>query len=131
TNSTFLHLTIPWVLISGAIIQVYVSRLQVTGGGRFGSVISSIYVAVGATGTGFGFRSFFPLSQRKLTVLQPGPCFLGLKCFSLLFGKAPNNLVLLFLTASGRLFGSFPFSTAQLPYPKKCGPIKTPLFASF
>ena len=30
TNLTFLHLTVPWVLISGAIIQAYVSRLQVT-----------------------------------------------------------------------------------------------------
>lgn len=54
-NPTFLHLTIPWVLISGAIIQAYVSRLQVTGGGRFGSVISSIYVGVWATWTWFRF----------------------------------------------------------------------------
>lgn len=55
TNPVFLHLTVPWVLISGAIIQAYVSRLQVTGGGRFGSVISSIYVAVWATWTWFRF----------------------------------------------------------------------------
>ncbi len=55
TNPVFLHLTVPWVLISGVIIQAYVSRLQVTGGGRFGSVISSIYVAVWATWTWFRF----------------------------------------------------------------------------
>ncbi len=54
-NFAFLHLTVPWVLISGAIIQAYVSRLQVTGGGRFGSVISSIYVAVWAAWTWFRF----------------------------------------------------------------------------
>lgn len=54
-NPTFLHLTVPWVLISGAIIQIYVSRLQVTGGGRFGSVIPSIYVAVWAAWTWFRF----------------------------------------------------------------------------
>ncbi|XP_038154995.1 uncharacterized protein LOC119792447 [Cyprinodon tularosa] len=54
-NPSLLHLTIPWVLISGAIIQAYVSRLQVTGGGRFGSVISSIYVVVWATWTWFRF----------------------------------------------------------------------------
>lgn len=54
-NPAFLHLTVPWVLISGAIIQGYVSRLQVTGGGRFGSVISSIYVAVWATWTWYRF----------------------------------------------------------------------------
>lgn len=54
-NQAFLHLTVPWVLISGAIIQAYVSRLQATGGGRFGSVISSIYVVVWATWTWFRF----------------------------------------------------------------------------
>lgn len=54
-NPAFLHLTVPWVLISGAIIQAYVSRLQVTGGGRFGSVISSIYAVVWATWTWFRF----------------------------------------------------------------------------
>lgn len=55
TNPPFLQLTVPWVVISGAVIQMYVSRLQVTGGGQFGSVISSIYVAVWATWTWFRF----------------------------------------------------------------------------
>lgn len=55
TNPAFLYLTVPWVLISGAIIQAYVSRLQVTGAGRFGSVIPSTYVAVWATWTWFRF----------------------------------------------------------------------------
>jgi len=54
-NPALLYMTVPWVLISGAIIQAYVSRLQVTGGGRFGSVISSIYVVVWATWTWFRF----------------------------------------------------------------------------
>lgn len=54
-NPAFLYLTVPWVLISGAIIQAYVSRLQVAGGGRFGSVISSIYVVIWATWTWFRF----------------------------------------------------------------------------
>ena len=54
-NNSFLHLTIPWVLISGAIIQLYISRLQVRGGLRFGSVIPSFYVAVWATWTWFRF----------------------------------------------------------------------------
>lgn len=54
-NLSFLHLTVPWVLISGTIIQAYVSRLQVAGGGRFGSVIASIYVVVWATWTWFRF----------------------------------------------------------------------------
>lgn len=55
SNPSFLHLTVPWVLISGAVVQVYVGRLQVTDSGRFGSVISSVYVAVWATWTWFRF----------------------------------------------------------------------------
>lgn len=54
-NPAFLHLTLPWVLISGAIIQVYVSRLQVASGSRFGSVIPSVYAAVWATWSWFRF----------------------------------------------------------------------------
>ncbi|MEQ2206254.1 hypothetical protein XENOCAPTIV_026574 [Xenoophorus captivus] len=57
-NPSLLHLTIPWLLISGAIIQAFVSRLQVTGGGRFGSVISSIYVVLQlSTEADYGFTA--------------------------------------------------------------------------
>lgn len=55
TNPAFLHLTLPWVLISGAILQAYVSRLQVASGGRFGSVIPSVYTTVWATWAWFRF----------------------------------------------------------------------------
>ncbi|KAG7259632.1 hypothetical protein CRUP_036756 [Coryphaenoides rupestris] len=55
TNSSFLHLTVPWVLISGAIIQVYVSQVQIRGIGRFGSVIPFFYAVVWATWTWFRF----------------------------------------------------------------------------
>ena len=55
TNSSFLHLTVPWVLISGAVIQGYVSQVQVRGGRRFGSVIPFFYVVVWATWTWFRF----------------------------------------------------------------------------
>lgn len=51
----FFDLTVPWVLIPGAIIQAYVSRLQVKGGQRFGSVIPSFYVAIWATWSWFRF----------------------------------------------------------------------------
>lgn len=51
----FLDLTVPWVLIPGAIIQGYVSRLQVQGGQRFGSVIPSFYVVIWAIWTWFRF----------------------------------------------------------------------------
>lgn len=52
-QKSFLDLTVPWVLIPGAIIQGYVSRLQVQGGQRFGSVIPSFYLAFWATWTWF------------------------------------------------------------------------------
>ena len=54
-NPSFLHLTVPWVLISGAIIQVYVSQVQIRGSGRFGSVIPFFYAVVWATWTWFRF----------------------------------------------------------------------------
>lgn len=43
------HLTIPWVLIPGALFQIYVSRIQVRGGRRFGSVLPFCYAAIWAT----------------------------------------------------------------------------------
>lgn len=58
-NPTFLHLTVPWVLISGAIIQIYVSRLQVTDGGRFGSITPAMYAIVWAAWTWFRFAGTF------------------------------------------------------------------------
>ncbi|XP_028816829.1 uncharacterized protein LOC114768621 [Denticeps clupeoides] len=54
-SMSFLHMTIPWVLIPGAIMQGYVSRLQVQRGKRFGSVIPSFYTAVWATWTWYRF----------------------------------------------------------------------------
>ncbi|XP_070412011.1 uncharacterized protein [Nothobranchius furzeri] len=98
-NPSFLHLTVPWVLISGGIIQTYVSRLQVTGEGRFGSVISSIYVVVWATWTWFRFAGF----QLQLPVLAAygftagGVALLVINAFLMLIA-AYRNVVLLFLT---------------------------------
>ncbi|XP_069752271.1 uncharacterized protein [Narcine bancroftii] len=43
------HLTVPWVLIPGALFQIYISRIQVRGGRRFGSVLPFCYAAVWAT----------------------------------------------------------------------------------
>lgn len=48
-----LNMTVPWVFIPGTIIQGYVSRLQVRGGQRFGSIIPSFYLAIWATWTWF------------------------------------------------------------------------------
>ncbi|XP_062281851.1 uncharacterized protein LOC133986090 isoform X1 [Scomber scombrus] len=119
TNPSFLHLTIPWVLISGAIIQAYVSRLQVTGAGRFGSVMSSIYVAVWATWTWFRFAgNLLQLSTGAAYGFTAGAiAFLVINAFLMLIA-AYRNLVLLFLTAFMEVvLVCFLLSTLQrLPY---------------
>ncbi|XP_071314303.1 uncharacterized protein [Trachinotus anak] len=119
TNPSFLNLTVPWVLISGAIIQAYVSRLQVTGGGRFGSVISSIYVAVWATWTWFRFAGdllqFSTVASYGFTA--GAIAFLVINAFVMLIA-AYRNLVLLFLTTIMEVvLVCFLLSTLQrLPY---------------
>uniref|UniRef100_A0A3Q3F6A9 Threonylcarbamoyl-AMP synthase n=1 Tax=Kryptolebias marmoratus TaxID=37003 RepID=A0A3Q3F6A9_KRYMA len=96
-NPSFLHLTVPWVLISGAIVQVYVSRLQVTGGGRFGSVISSLYVVVWATWTWFRFAVQPGIYTEENYGFTAGAiAFLVINAFLIMI--ASRNLVLLFLT---------------------------------
>ncbi|XP_040028724.2 uncharacterized protein LOC120817034 isoform X1 [Gasterosteus aculeatus] len=99
TNPTFLHLTVPWVLISGGIIQAYVSRLQVTGTGRFGSVIASIYVAVWATWTWFRFAAdLLQFSRHAAYAFTAGAIALLVINAFLMLIAAFRNLVLLFLT---------------------------------
>lgn len=66
TNPTFLQLTLPWVLISGAIIQIYVSRLQVTDGGRVGSIIPSVYAVVWAAWTWFRFAGIIHFINKSV-----------------------------------------------------------------
>ncbi|XP_040904820.1 uncharacterized protein LOC121188940 [Toxotes jaculatrix] len=119
SNPTFLNLTVPWVLISGAIIQVYVSRLQVTGGGHFGSVISALYVAVWATWTWFRFAgNLLQLSTEASYGFTAGAiAFLVINVFLMLIA-AYRNLVLLFLTTVMEVvLVCFLLSTLQrLPY---------------
>ncbi|KAM4555105.1 uncharacterized protein PAE49_014272 [Odontesthes bonariensis] len=118
-NPALLHMTVPWVLISGAIIQAYVSRLQVTGGGRFGSVISSIYVVVWATWTWFRFAgNELQLStEAAYGFTAGGIAFLLINAFLMLIA-AYRNLVLLFLTTVMEVvLVCFLLSTLQqLPY---------------
>lgn len=68
-NPTFLHLTVPWVLISGTVIQIYVSRLQVIDGGRFGSIIPSMYAVVWAAWTWFRFAGIFSFQKTSVHVV--------------------------------------------------------------
>ncbi|KAF3838179.1 hypothetical protein F7725_009947, partial [Dissostichus mawsoni] len=114
-NPAFLHLTVPWVLISGAIIQAYVSRLQVTGGGRFGSVIPTIYVALSAEAA-YGFTAgAIALLVINAFLMLIGKLFF---MFILSMSAAYRNLVLLFLTSVMEVvLVCFLLSTLQrLPY---------------
>ncbi|XP_072252015.1 uncharacterized protein [Leuresthes tenuis] len=118
-NPALLHMTVPWVLISGGIIQAYVSRLQVTGGGRFGSVISSIYVVVWATWTWFRFagNQLQFSTEAAYGFTAGGIAFLLINAFLMLIA-AYRNLVLLFLTTVMEVvLVCFLLSTLQqLPY---------------
>ncbi|XP_054870920.1 uncharacterized protein si:ch211-153b23.3 [Amphiprion ocellaris] len=118
-NPALLHLSVPWVLISGAIIQAYVSRLQVTGGGRFGSVISSIYVGIWAAWTWFRFAGdLLQFSTETAYGFTAGAVALLVINASLMLTAAYRNLVLLFLTAVMEVvLVCFLLSTLQrLPY---------------
>ncbi|XP_026186789.1 uncharacterized protein LOC113144779 [Mastacembelus armatus] len=119
TNAAFLHLTVPWVLISGAIIQAYVSRLQVTGGGRFGSIISSIYVAVWATWTWFRFAGILlHFSTEAAYGFAAGAiALLVINVFLMLIAAYRNLVLLLLTTVMEVVLVCFLLSTLQrLPY---------------
>ncbi|KAL6480029.1 hypothetical protein MHYP_G00110620 [Metynnis hypsauchen] len=98
-HQSFLDLTVPWVLIPGAIIQGYVSRLQFQGGQRFGCVIPSFYVAIWATWTWFRFAGHrLQISTESAGGFTAGAImFLVVNAFLMLIA-AYGNLVLLTLT---------------------------------
>ncbi|KAJ3588414.1 hypothetical protein NHX12_012007 [Muraenolepis orangiensis] len=100
-NSNFLHLTVPWVLISGAVVQGYVIQVQIRGGGRFGSVIPFFYAVVWATWTWFRFAGdlvqFSSMAAHGFTA--GAIAFLVINGFLMLIASY-RNLVLLFLTTS-------------------------------
>ncbi|KAM3612274.1 uncharacterized protein V6R79_005939 [Siganus canaliculatus] len=119
TNDAFLNLTVPWVLISGGIIQAYVSRLQVTGYGRFGSVISSFYVVVWATWTWFRFAgNLLQLSTEAHYGFTAGAvALLVINVFLMLIAAYRNLVLVLLTTVMEVVLVCFLLSTLQqLPY---------------
>lgn len=146
-NPAFLRLTLPWVLISGAVIQVYVSRLQIASGGRFGSVIPAVYAAMWAAWSWFRFAFSgsppqfsietshgFTAGVTALLVINVFLMMIGklektlmklilrmkrLSLWFILITGAYRNLVLLFLTlVTEVVLVCFLLSTLQrLPYP--------------
>ncbi|XP_060741274.1 uncharacterized protein si:ch211-153b23.3 [Tachysurus vachellii] len=98
-QQSFLDLTVPWVFIPGTIIQGYVSRLQVQGGQRFGSVIPSFYLAIWAIWTWFRFAGHrLQFTTASANGIAAGAiAFLVINAFLILVA-AYGNLVLLALT---------------------------------
>ncbi|XP_007889755.1 uncharacterized protein si:ch211-153b23.3 [Callorhinchus milii] len=98
-DQTYAHLTIPWVLIPGTLIQLYVSRIQVQGGKRFGSVLPFSYAIVWATWTWLRFAgqllAIGPTSDDAFTA--GAIAFLIVNMF-LIFLATYVNIVLLVLT---------------------------------
>ncbi|XP_064829065.1 uncharacterized protein LOC135545386 [Oncorhynchus masou masou] len=116
---SFLRLSVPWVLVSGAVVQGFVSRLQVRGGQRFGSVIPSFYLSVWATWTWYRFAGpllqISPVGSYGFTA--GAIAFLVINAFLMLIA-AYGNLVLLSLTVvMEAVLVCFLLSTLQqLPY---------------
>ncbi|TRY91130.1 hypothetical protein DNTS_020420 [Danionella cerebrum] len=97
SNLSFFDLTVPWVLIPGAIIQAYVSRLQVQAGQKFGSVVPSFYVAVWAVWSWFRFAGHRLNIESANGFAAGAIAFLVINGFLILVA-ANGNLVLLALT---------------------------------
>ncbi|XP_072294580.1 uncharacterized protein [Eucyclogobius newberryi] len=117
-NTYFNRHTVPWVLIPGAVIQAYISRLQINSG-RFGSVISSVYVAVWATWTWFRFTDPMDwVSSQEVYGFTAGAIALLVINVFLILIAAYKNLVLLFMTVLMEVvLVCFLLSTLQsLPY---------------
>ncbi|XP_041733885.2 uncharacterized protein LOC121567722 [Coregonus clupeaformis] len=118
-SGVFLRLSVPWVLVSGAVVQGLVSRLQVRGGQRFGSVIPSFYMVVWATWTWYRFAGLMlQISPAGSLGFTAGAiAFLVINAFLMLIA-AYGNLVLLSLTTVMEVvLVCFLLSTLQqLPY---------------
>lgn len=95
--STQAHLSIPWVLIPGAIIQLYICRIDVQGGRRFGSVLPFCYSAVWATWVWLRFAG--PLlgiaSNNDAGFTVGAISFLVVNIFMIAFAAHANTVLLL------------------------------------
>lgn len=95
--STQAHLSIPWVLIPGAIIQLYICRIDVQAGRRFGSVLPFCYSAVWATWVWLRFAG--PLlgiaSNNDAGFTVGAISFLVVNIFMIAFAAHANTVLLL------------------------------------
>ncbi|XP_048369782.1 uncharacterized protein LOC125442459 [Sphaerodactylus townsendi] len=93
------HLSVPTVLIPGAIFQLYVSRLQIQKRRRFGSVLPFCYAAIWATWTWLRFAgNLLNIDPRNDGGFTAGAvAFLVVNVFLMIIASY-SNLVLLCLT---------------------------------
>ncbi|XP_018419757.1 PREDICTED: uncharacterized protein LOC108793341 [Nanorana parkeri] len=112
------HLSIPWVLIPGAIIQLYICRIDVQGGRRFGSVLPFCYSAVWATWVWLRFTGpllgIDPNNDGGFTV--GAIFFLVLNIFMITFAAHANTVLLLLTIMMEAVIVSFLlFTLEKLP----------------
>ncbi|XP_069049775.1 uncharacterized protein [Lepisosteus oculatus] len=95
------HLSVPWVLIPGVILQLYVARLQVRGGRRFGPTVPFCYAAIWASWAWLRFAGpLLRITEPSLHAFTAGAvAFLIINAF-IIITAAYSNIVLLALTAS-------------------------------
>uniref|UniRef100_A0A8C4SKF8 Threonylcarbamoyl-AMP synthase n=1 Tax=Erpetoichthys calabaricus TaxID=27687 RepID=A0A8C4SKF8_ERPCA len=93
------HLSVPWVLIPGTLMQLYVSRMQVQGGRRFGPTMPCTYAAV------WGCWTWLRFAGPMLKITEPSfhgfgaaaVAFLVINAF-IIMTAVYSNLLLLILT---------------------------------
>ncbi|KAK6473738.1 hypothetical protein HHUSO_G27234 [Huso huso] len=114
------YLSVPWVLIPGTLVQLYVSRLQVRGGRRFGPTLPFSYAAVWAVWTWLRFAGpLLGISNPSLHGFSVGAvAFLVINAFIIIMA-AYSNLVLLTLAVlmEGLIVCFLLFTLHTLPLP--------------
>ncbi|KAM5127188.1 uncharacterized protein ACMZJ9_020822 [Mantella aurantiaca] len=112
------HLSIPWVLVPGAIIQLYICRIDVQGGRRFGSILPFCYSAVWATWVWLRFAG--PLlgiaTDNDAGFTVGAISFLVINLFMIAFAAHANTVLLLLAVMMEAVIVSFLlFTLEKLP----------------
>lgn len=117
-NTIPAHLSIPWVLIPGAIMQLYVCRIDVQTGRRFGSILPFCFSAVWATWVWLRFAgSLLGISADNDGGFTAGAiAFLVINLFLIAFATHANTVLLLLTLVKELVIVSFLlFTLERLP----------------
>ncbi|XP_075042144.1 uncharacterized protein LOC142101638 isoform X1 [Mixophyes fleayi] len=119
-NTIQAHLSIPWVLIPGAIMQLYVCRIDVQGGRRFGSVLPFCFSAIWATWVWLRFAgSLLGITANNDGGFTVGAiAFLIVNMFLVAFATYANTVLLLLTLVMEAVIVCFLlFTLESLPLP--------------